>query len=192
MTTLDKIVAASSDDANESGAGGVSLTNTTTNVDAADEWVGARWDLSDAPIPAGATIDVCTITCDVPNANFDEPDHPMYFQRAANPGTFTTGSGDLSGRSRTTATVSWVSAGLGAPGDFTSPDMKAVLQEVLDNEGELSAIVWLMQGNADGNRDMGITLYDGDTDLAPRLHVEYTAAGGGGVVAKQLAALGVG
>jgi hypothetical protein len=36
----------------------------------------------------------------------------------------------------------------------------------------------MVQGSADGARDMRITFYNLDSAKAPRLHVEYTAGGG--------------
>lgn len=178
MPTIDKTVAASSDDANQDSLGNVSLTQTPSLViDATNEWFGARWDISAAPIPSGSTITTCTITCEFPESANDEPDHAMFFQEAANPSTFTTAGSNISSRPRTTATVNWSSANLGAPGDFTSPELKTVLQEVVDSQGQLDAIVWIVQGSADAARDFRVTTWDGTPSLAARIHIEYTTGG---------------
>jgi hypothetical protein len=181
MTTIDKTVAASSDDATENSSQAISLAlNPSTVVDNPTEFFAARWDISDAPIPAGATITACTITCEFPDGLNDEPLHAMQFQEAAAPLTFAAVASNISSRPRTAASVTWDNANLGAPGDFTSPDMSAVLQEVVDSQGELTAIVWILEGSGTSSRDFVITTYDGTPAKAARLHVEYTIGGAGG------------
>jgi hypothetical protein len=173
--TIDKTVAASSDDANEL-AGSMNTTRADSNIiDATNEYFGARWSVSDAPIPAGATINVCYVTINYNSGSLDEPNHTMRFEELAAPVTFTTTANDISSRAMTTASVVWSSTDLGAPGDFNSPSLVTPLQEVVDSQGQLSAIVWIIQGSATATRDFECTTYDGSTTLAPRLHIEYSS-----------------
>ncbi len=172
--TFDGQVGASSDDAFETSSGVVLIDVAQTNVDHADEWYGQRW--TSVTIPNGATIDAATLDLSLYHANFDEPLHAFYAEDEDNPGTFTTASNDISGRTQTTATMNWDSGSLGAPGWFTTPSIVDIIQEIVDREGWSSgnALAIVING-AIATRDLGLNMYDQDTTLAAKLHVEFTA-----------------
>ncbi|MDP9460479.1 MAG: hypothetical protein M3Q22_09595 [Actinomycetota bacterium] len=93
---------------------------------------------------------------------------------------FTTASKDVSGRTRTAAAVAWSPAGwptVGARGvDQQTPDLAAVLQEIVDRPG------WA-QGNAlslivTGTGTRTASAYERGVAKAPVLHIEYGPAPG--------------
>lgn len=183
MTTIDKTIVASADDAAEAANGSVNIIQTVSaTVDATNEYLGLRWDISDAPIPAGATITTCTVTIHMPTAGLDEPNHTVRFEELAAPALFVAGSATftISGRAMTTASVTLGNGGTqGAPVALATPDMSAVLQEVVDSQGELTSVVAIIQGGADGTDDLAIDMVDGATGNEADLHIEYTSGGGG-------------
>lgn len=182
MPTVEYTVAASADDAIEA-AGTVSTATTTAGqIDATNEWIGARW--QGVTIPDGATITAAWVELSVANAALDEPQHTIYFENADAPAAFTSTTNDLSSRTRTTASVSWDNANLGASTGveayFASPSLVSIIQELMAARSYASgrAMVCLIQGGADALRDLTCTFYDGNPSWAPKLHIEYTTGGG--------------
>ncbi len=175
MTTYEASVTASADDAWQATNGNTNITVTAALVDHVDEWHGFRWD--NVTIPKGATIDSAyvEIYCDVDTA--DEPQHDFYGEDEDNPGVFVAGTGNnnISGRTRTSATVRWSNADLGAPGSFQTPNIKTIIQEIIDRAGWASgqAMVIVCRGTI-SSRDLRIVYYDEGVNPAPKLHVEYT------------------
>lgn len=193
MTTIDVSVGASEDDAAETSAGAVVITGTTlANCDDANEWNGFIF--GGITIPAGATIDVAYMTLHWPTSTLDEPDVTIFGLADANPAGFVAGaagSTNISELARTTASVDYASADLGAPGSFNTASLVTIVQELVNTYGAYSSgrmgFVWRSRAN-DASRDTTVTAWDHASDPAPALHIEYTAASG----VKQLAALGVG
>jgi hypothetical protein len=183
--SLDYQVGADSDDAWE-GAGTVWLTggNSEVIVDATNEYYGQRW--TGVTIPDGATIDTAHIDIYLPSGPNDEPQHTVYFEDGSSPGTFTTGSSDISNRTSTTATATLGDgSGKGAPDWWSNlvtqpdPEIKTIIQELVDSYDYSSgaAMVCVIQGSADGSDDLVRRDYSSSTTEAAKLHIEYTADG---------------
>src|SRR3990170_2318831 len=144
-TTIDEQVGASSDDAKQQDSDAIDLTAGVIISDSITEHVGWRW--TTVPVPIGATIDLAWMSIRFSDASGDEPQHQLRGELATNPGTFTTDSNNIDGRTRTTATVNWDSTDLGAAGNQEwqwgapngSPsawaDIKAIIQEIVDQGG---------------------------------------------------------
>lgn len=175
----NQTIAASADDAQEQG-GTVTLTGTTigASLDATTEWVGLRF--TNITIPKGSTITSATIGV-VPSATTeDEPSVTIFFQAADDCATFTTGASDISGRSRTSASVSWSSTDLAATGSsyHDSPSLVTPLQEVIDRAGWTSGndVCVIIQGGSTGTRDLTIEAYDlGPGTNPPRISIGWNA-----------------
>lgn len=175
-------IAQSTDDATE-GTSGTTITNEATSssqLDATTEWAGFRWDISGNSIAAGSTITAASVVMNFPNTNLDEPLVTLFMERGSAPTTFVAAANNnnISNRSRTTASASWSSTDLGASGDFTSPSLVSVLQEVVDNHAPLTSIVLIVQGANDSSRDFSVTCYDGTPSSSARLSVTWTTASG--------------
>lgn len=189
-------VTAGSDDARENTDGSVNLTtvDTANELDDVNEWAGFRF--LNMTIPPGATITAAYLRGVPTTSTQDEPLVTIYFEDADNPGTFTSGANNISSRARTTANTVWDSANLGADGAtyYDSPSLVAALQEVIDRPGWASgnALVVIMQGGADVNRDLRIETFENTGANPPLLHVEYSGGGGGGGGKRQVMIFHVG
>lgn len=202
MTTISKRTAASTDDAYDDNTPWPSYSATGTliigNADGDTLWTGVR--ITGVNIAAGSTINSCTLTVVRPSWDgAGNEDVGVFFEEAASPATFSSsdtpydrGNG---GATLTTATINWVLGADGGPGDVeVSPDLKTLLQEVVDDVGaQLNDIVILTSGNVSTARAV-ISSFDSAPLEAPLLDIDYTAGGGGGAPARRrrLGLLGVG
>lgn len=181
MPTIDVAVAASNQDAFEATNGGCIINGALWNVDETLEWGGVQF--HGITIPAGATITASYLSFAFSSSSVDEPDVTIYGEDTATPGVFTTGANNLSGRSRTAASVAWNSADLGATTAqvFNSPSLNTIIQELVDSYTYSSAVMSFLITSTNGTatRDFGVDLWDHATSAAPALHIEYTEAGGG-------------
>ena len=184
MTTLnlDQL-----DTAAETSIGYVYGAWSSFTVDASNEWGGIRF--TSLSIPASASVSSCVLSVVPYDSNNDEPNHNFYFEETSAPAAWTTGSGvyDLSGRSRTSASVLWNAGNLGyTSGEvyYSPPDLSTPLQEVIDSQGSLTALVILANGNS--------SIYDLrlGSSRSCKLDITYTVPGG--AYTPRMSLLGVG
>lgn len=179
-TELNLAVSASSDDAFEN-AGTVTFGGWPTNpaADATNKWIGLRF--QNVAIPAGVTVVSATLEV-VPSASGDEPDVTIFGIAEDDTETFAASSNNISGRPRTSASVAWSNADLGADDAtyFAAPDLASVVQEIVDRAGWVSgnALGFVIRGGSDSNRDLAVYTYDsflvlGGDPLYPKLTVTY-------------------
>jgi hypothetical protein len=172
---VDVRVAASADDAEESASGGVSLTSSDLEFvyDGSNQKVGMRF--AGVQVPRGATITSAYVQLGVDEAQTEATALAIQGQAADNAATFVSTSGNVSSRPRTAASVPWSPAGwivVGAMGpDQRTPDLSAVLQEIVDRPGWSSgnALAIIMTGS--GHRTA--YAYDGTPSGAPLIHVAF-------------------
>lgn len=190
MAILDIPVAAIADDGNELASGNVQVDVSSFNVDGVNEWAAARFDVT---IPDGATIDAAWLELQFDSGTEDEPDLTFYGEDVADAAVYVAGTATftISGRSRTTASVAWSNADLGAPGNFDTPSLVSIVEELMASysyaSGAYMAFMWTST-NGTTSRDATVTFYstaNGGTN-APSLHIEYTEGGGGGTVVPQI------
>jgi hypothetical protein len=169
---LDIPIATSRDDAEESATGTMSVTGTDLELvtDANDQLVGLRYLV---PIPAGATVEEAWVQFEVDEATSGPIALTIQGQAADVAVTFSSGSGRISIRARTTQSVSWIppawpSTQVHGP-DQRTPDLTPVLSEILARPGWSSgnALVLIITGT--GRR----TAEAFDGTYAPVLHVKY-------------------
>lgn len=90
---------------------------------------------------------------------------------------------DAAGRTRTTAGVDWDPSVWAANTDYDSPDISAVIQEIVDRPGWTSGnnllILWDDDGSTAGDHRVNAYSWDDATAPAPKLTVEV---GGGAFV----------
>jgi hypothetical protein len=184
VTTLNLQVAASADDACEDGSSG-NVYDTANNVYLTDSdyWGGFRW--QSVTIPSGATIDSADLQVWLSDTGHDDIEVDIYGHDVADAGAFSGGSGtyDISGRARTSASVNESSSSTGT-GWHSMPDVKAVVQEIVDDAGGLSSAGLALIEDGLAGIDLYQTAYDGNSDHAAKLDIDYTAAAGvaGGLV----------
>lgn len=196
MATLNIPIAASEDDASEDLESIVSTTGSALGnaLDSTLEWVGLRFRA--VTIPPGAVINSASISVVPINTGSDEPLVTIYGEAADDAAAFVDATtATISTRSRTTASVAWSSANLGATGTsrHNSPDIAAIIQEIIDRPGWASgnALNILIQGGATSTRDLTFWAFDFG-DRIPELDITYTVASAAGpLVAGKLVGRGI-
>ena len=135
----------SSDDAEERiDNGNVNITSSDLELctDAVPQLVGLRF--LDLNIPNGATIVSAYVqfTEDLLN-NLNPCDLKIFGEKSSNPSTFTSTTFDISSRPRTTDSVTWSppdwKATAKAGPDQRTPNLKTVIQEIVDQAGYTSS-----------------------------------------------------
>ncbi|KKL52345.1 hypothetical protein LCGC14_2286400, partial [marine sediment metagenome] len=179
--TVDEQVGAALDDAKErdngtdfSTSGGVALHS---NANAIDRWNGGcRY--TTVAIGQADTIDTALWQPFVWVTTQDDPNTAIHANDVDDAVNFSVDA-DVTSRVVTAASVTWKATGIGT-GFIDSPEIKTVIQEIVDRGGWASGndmcIVTLPLATA--AKAFKTTSYDGDTALASKLHVEFTAAGG--------------
>ncbi len=180
MAELILKVGASSDDAYQKiDATGYSETDIVVycRTGSAQRHGGCRF--TGVTIPQGATIDSAifagyTNTDDDPHVDFygDDVDDSITFDPTTN---------DIVGRTKTTATVAWAAVGVGENQYVDSPDLKTIIQEIVDrgswaSGNALTLILW-EDGDATTYRYQFDT-WDATGTNEPKLTINYTVASG--------------
>ena len=185
MTTLNLQVGASADDAHETdGNTEFDATNVQIKMNDApdpEERFNGGMRYTSVTVPSAATIDAATTTLEISGTSTDSPQVDIFGEDVDNAVDFST-TADVTDRTRTAASVSWVDTNIGN-GPKTSPDFKAVIQEIVDRGGWGSgnAIVILIDGKDQVEVEQFKPLsYDFASSTAPKLDIDYTAGGGGG------------
>ncbi len=176
MATYSASIAASTDDADQGGST-VDTTGTTLNANNSNQYIGLRF--TSVTIPSGSTITAATLDLDIQSASYDDPDTTIYGDDTDNASTFTTASNNISGRTATTASVTWTASNIGA-GVKPTPDIATVIQEIIDRAGWSSgnALALIIKGNGTTSF-LRTRAYDG-TGSPAKLNVTYTTGGGSG------------
>jgi len=175
VMTLSAQVSASTDDAEESvSSKSVDLTSTDLNLvtDVKQvQIVGMRF--NNLNIPQGAAVIGAYLEFEVDKASDTATSLRIMGQAADDPTAFTSTSGNISSRPKTTAQVAWDNL----PHWDTvnekkrSPDISSIIQEIINRPGWVTgnSLVLLIDGS--GTRIA--EAYDGEIPAAPKLVVSY-------------------
>lgn len=176
MTTYTAAIAASSDDARQDGSA-VTLTGVNITIDTTTRYGGLRF--LNVTIPPASTINSAGLTVTLPSASFDDPDLTLWGHDIDDAPTFTTTANDLSGRTPTTATVTWAATGIGA-GAKTSPSIAAIIQEIVNRAGWASGndLALILKGNS--SNAFRFNAFDGGGADYASLTIDYTEPSAGG------------
>jgi len=188
--SVDVRVVDSSDDAEESILGSMSLTSSDLELvfepDNGDQTVGMRF--NGVGVPQDAFVTNAHLQFQVDEVNSETTNLLIEGQAADDSATFISSNGNVSGRPRTDAAVSWdpeswTTKGEAGPGQQT-PDISSIIQEIVDRPGWTSgnSMVIIITGTGERTAES----YDGDSTGAPLLHVEYTITADGGYCAGDL------
>ena len=182
MATVALQVGSGNDDGSEPGAGTPNLSGANEIAmltNSVNTWLALRF--TNVTVPQGSTINSATLEVNIVGTSYDDPDVDVYLEDADNSAALSTSSNNISGRTKTTAKVTWSSTGVGS--GWKSPgDLAAVVQEVVDRGGWVSgnALTVLFDSLSSAN-NLRIRPYEYDTTLAAKLTIDYTASGGGGI-----------
>lgn len=174
---VEAMAEASTDDAEQrlsSGSVQVESTDLGLGIGSQPQLVGIRF--GSVAVPAGAVIERAYIRFEVDEITRDPATLEIVGQRALRAAPFTSTPFDISSRATTEATVRWVpppwlavrAAGI----DQRTPDLSAVVQEIVDQDGWASGGSMVFVVSGDGNRTAESA--DGSPGGAPLLHVEYS------------------
>jgi hypothetical protein len=174
---LEVRIASSSDDAEEKASGAVSLTSSDLELvfdSGGHQTVGMRF--TGINIPQGANITNAYVQFQVDETiPANQTNLTIQGEDVDNAATFTAVSGSITSRPRTTAAmpwspVPWTTVGEAGP-DQQTPDITAVIQEIVDRAGWTSdnSLVIIITGTGERTAEA----YDGVLAAAPLLHVEY-------------------
>ena len=177
MTTWNGRVAASSDDASEN-SGVLGLRATTPALGGGTINLGFRF--LNVTIPQGSTINSAALAVYVTDAAADDPNCGVLLENADNAGTFTTGTNDITNRTKT-GSVTWNATSIGT-GFKSSPDIASIVQTVINRVGWASgnALAVILDGVAGTN--MTVQSYDGSAANAATLSIDYTPPAQGAAV----------
>jgi hypothetical protein len=176
VTMLNIRVAASAADAEESSSGSVTLNSSDLELVADgsnnNQTVGMRF--AGVSIPQGRTIVNAWVQFQVDEATSVATSLQVQGQASDNAALFTTASGNVSQRPRTTAVpwspVAWPTVGAAGTAQRT-PNLAAVIQQIVDRPGWVSGNALAVIVTGTGWRVA--ESFDGLPAAAPLLHVEY-------------------
>ena len=174
-TVLNVSVAAGSDDAEEQDDGDVGLGSSDLELvfDGSEQTIGIRF--TGLTIPQGATIIGAFVQFQVDEPSSEDTTLTLYGEAADHAVTFTSSDGDVSLRTRTSASVEWGPPAWNTVGEAgfeqQTPDITSLIQEVVNRGGWLSGNALTIIVTGSGLRVA--ESYNGESAGAPLLHVEY-------------------
>lgn len=158
MTTINRQVDANADDAYEAqdGTGFNNGDNCRAHSNAV---IGSRYisghRLTNVAVPKGADIIAATIQIWASGGALDDANIDIHAEDVDDAANFID-TADVMSRDRTAASVAWVENGLNGGRFQTSPDISAVIQEVVDRGSWASgnALVILLKGKSDISKSL--------------------------------------
>ena len=167
------------DDAEEDTLGKVRRFGSDLELvfDAGNQTVGIRF--NGVPVPRGAAILEADLQFQAAETDSEVTSLTLEGEAVDTAAPFLDATGDISSRPRTVAFASWSPApwptGGEAGADQRTPDLSAVIQEIVDRPGWSSgnALAILLTGSGKRVAES----FDGDANGAPLLHVRYRSEG---------------
>lgn len=194
MAELNRQVAASADDCRVWWTGSAWAISTTHGRGAVGYWdsdqykYGSGMRFTNIAIPQNATIIAAYLTLtSYSNYSVTTVNSKIRGEDADDAAQFSDIT-DYNGRARTTAEVLWDAiAAWTTNTEYNSPDIKTVIQEIIDREGWASGqaivIFWDDHDDRSSHNSSCVRLpyaYDGSTTKCAKLHIEYTPPAAGG------------
>lgn len=177
--TTSSRISTGNDDVEESSTGSMYMNSSDLelvydNSSTGNQVVGLRFNLLN--IPKGATINNAYVQFAVDETNSGTTNLTISGHASDNSPAFTTSAYNVSTRAKTTASVSWAPSSWGTVGAAGSaqrtPDLKAIVQEIVNRSGytSQSAITLIITGTGERTAEA----YEGSASTAPILNVTYT------------------
>ncbi len=182
IQTVEYQVNSGDDDAEES-ASGVDLNSSDLELtlDGSDnQTVAMRF--TDVMVPAGEVISRAYLQFQADETSSSATTLSIQGEANSNAAPFTSATGNITARPRTSAAVPWIPASWPATGeagiDQRTPDISTVIQQIIDQPGWLAgnSLAIIITGDGGGKRTA--EAYNGDPAGAPLLHIEFGATPG--------------
>ena len=178
--TVERSVAAASDDAEEASGGAVRLTSSDLELvfdgsSTGNQTIGMRF--TNVTLPPGAAIVDAYVQFEVDEVSTGTPvSLVVQGETTLNPPTFTTATRNVSSRPRTSTSVPWIpptwpTTHVAGP-DQRTPNIAGVIQEIVGQEGWVSGNSVSIIVSGSGKR----TAEAFDGSRGPLLHIEYSTA----------------
>ena len=182
IQSVDVQISASADDAEEDSSS-ISLTSSDLELAAdhgIDQTIGMRF--NNVNVPGSEVLSSAYIQFTVDEASSSTVNLTIEGQASGNAAAFDTSPGNISTRTRTSASVLWSPAAWPTPGvagtDQRTADLSPIIQQIVNRSDWSSgnSIVVLITGSGLGARTA--ESFNGDPSGAPVLHIEYGATPG--------------
>ncbi len=179
MTTFNAQVSQSTDDGSQNSSGTVTLTGGAA-VLSVSTWAAFRF--QNVTVPPGATITAASLSLWPTTAK--DMNSTVYGNKVANPGTLAATASYISGLALTTASVSWIPGPMTAGAFNASPDISAIITELIGQAGWASgnSIILILDNTETMSLAVSVEMYDGSSSEAAELSISYTGGGGGGML----------
>jgi len=181
--TLDLQVGANLDDVHEKESDGaisdaITVKYIGSTISSARYWGADRWVSGSLPA-LGDTITVAYAELYFYTSGFDDVNGNWHFQKAASPAQFVVANFNVTSRTRTIASTSWIADGVaaGGAGFYPTPSLVTPLQEVIDNYSP-TALALIFRPNTDVHKDARAYSHNQGSIYGAKLHIEWTAGGG--------------
>src|SRR3989304_1182137 len=175
-TGINVRISQSSDDAEQRINGEMDL-NDKSDLDTAENQIGLRF--QHINIPQGTIITKAYIQFTAENDNeLDSASVEIFAENIANAKTFSHSKFNITNREKSNASIDWFIPKWNEKGDASkaqrTPDISALVQEVINREGWSSgnSIAFMLIINNNGDRDA--LTYDGNPSKSPFLHLEFS------------------
>lgn len=173
-------ISQSSDDAEERVSNGnMDLTSTLQlpRSGGNNQYVGLRF--QNVAVPQGATIVSATIEFEVDSTATGTVDLTIRGQNSTSPASFSTTSGDISGRPLTTKFVAWNGVPNNAVNSkLTTPNLASIVEEIVAPAGWTSgnAMVFRIERSGSGTNSRNVESLDSEPAAAPLLRITYAVS----------------
>jgi hypothetical protein len=185
--TFERAILSSDDDAEENladgsidvGSSDLELLTDEDPDPSKYQAVGLRF--TNVTIPAGAVINDAWVMFTAKDGSSEDVDLNIYGEKTDNPVSFTTGTNDISNRTKTGSVVAWnITSRWDSEGTYKTSNFKTVLQEIVDTSSWSSgnAVVIILAEGPTTNNQQRAWSFDGKSESAPVLQVDYTVATG--------------
>jgi hypothetical protein len=176
--TITSQVISSADDAEEAvSSGSMDLTSSDLELGAdagVNQWVGMRF--NNISIPSNASILSAYVEFEVDETGSDPTSVTIQGQASDNASTFTTVTGNISSRARTTAQVAWnnIPAWTVLNAKWQTPNISAIIQEIVSRSAWVSgnSVVIIISGT--GRRTA--EAYNGEPAAVAKLVIVYATS----------------
>ena len=177
--TVTYAIATGNDDAEERADRSMYLNSSDIELtqDSSQQTVGLRF--TNIDVPPGAIINNAYLQFTVDETGSGTSSLTIHGQNAANPGTFTRATANISNRPTTNASVNWSPPEWNTVKQSASaqrtPNLAAIVQEIIDNNAWNSgqAIAFIISGDGERTAES----YEGDDQDAATLHIEFSSDG---------------
>ncbi len=178
VVVVESRVGGSSDDAEEAASGSMKLTSSDLELvfdSGGNQTVGMRF--NGVNVPRGAVVLNAYVQFQVDETHSGDTSLTIHGEDIDHAPTFTSSGGNISSRTKTTASVPWSPVPWTARGEATAdqrtPNLATIVQKIVSRSGWSSGNSMVLMVTGTGERVA--ESYNGDQNGAPLLHVEYVA-----------------